>query len=355
MKPNDKNAALPTDERPFRVLIISWSQRRQYNCPWVDSKSRMLMLKMAAMLPQEREIDFEDLWNVYGRKQIKSCNACVSTSMALCVRPCNCYSKNSLMEPDLMRDLDLYARLDMADARAIIWPINRYGPTSNLKLMFDSLVRMNGGNPDESTIKHKDPELAMKFEHTEQRKEMSLNHLEWRTAAFFCYGDKWGDEMAKDGTPKILEHKNYFDPSAEPYENERDAYAPFVRQCRYGGIEVPDHLRKAAISGRWKKYSENQSEDMVKEDNVMKSFRIWVQEFAQFVEQKWKVKPWKYRAYGFKPKTNLWHEFKTGLRERKMRLGKPPVWSSPDIQEKLWLNEDITIVPKKGEGKKLRK
>ena len=45
MKPNDENAKLPIDQRPFRVLIISGSGRRQYNCPGVDSKSRTLMLK----------------------------------------------------------------------------------------------------------------------------------------------------------------------------------------------------------------------------------------------------------------------------------------------------------------------
>lgn len=31
MKPNDENGKLPTAERPFRVLIISSSGRRQYN------------------------------------------------------------------------------------------------------------------------------------------------------------------------------------------------------------------------------------------------------------------------------------------------------------------------------------
>ncbi len=39
-----------------------------------------------------------------------------------------------------MWDLDLYARLDMADAWAIIGPINWYSVSSNLKLMFDRLV-----------------------------------------------------------------------------------------------------------------------------------------------------------------------------------------------------------------------
>jgi hypothetical protein len=102
MKPNDKNGKLPTGQRPFRVLIISGSDRRQYNCPGVDSKSRTLMLRMAERLPQDGEIDYEDLGNVYDHARIESCNACVSTSMALCCWPCNCYERDSKAEPDLM-------------------------------------------------------------------------------------------------------------------------------------------------------------------------------------------------------------------------------------------------------------
>ena len=105
------------------------------------------LARVADRLPQEWEIDYEDLGNVYGRARIQSCNACVSTSMALCVWPCNCYEKNNRAEPDLMWDLDMYARLDLADAWAVIGPVNWYAPTSNLKLMFDLLVCMNGGNP----------------------------------------------------------------------------------------------------------------------------------------------------------------------------------------------------------------
>ncbi|HEU4403835.1 MAG TPA: hypothetical protein VFS43_00870 [Polyangiaceae bacterium] len=43
-----------------------------------------------------------------------------------------------------MWDLDLYARLDLADAWAFLGPVNWYAPSSNLKLMFDRLVCMNG-------------------------------------------------------------------------------------------------------------------------------------------------------------------------------------------------------------------
>src|SRR5688572_18607892 len=211
MKPNDENGKLPTSQRPFRVLVFAGSNRRQYNCPGVDSKARTLMFRMAERLPQEWEIDLEDLGNVYGRARIQSCNACVSTSMALCVWPCNCYEANHEDEPDLMWDLDLYARLDLADAWAFVAPVNWYGPTSNMKLLFDRLVCMNGGNPREELIDHKNAEKARELEHSPQWKELNVNHLEGRTAAFFCYGDAGGDELDESGRPKILRHKEWLD------------------------------------------------------------------------------------------------------------------------------------------------
>ena len=173
MKPDDAHGSLPPDRRPFRVLIIAGSNRRQYNCPGVDGKARTLAWRVADRLPQDWEIDLEDLGNVFARARIQSCNACVSTSMALCVWPCNCYEAGNADEPDLMWDLDLYARLDLADAWLVVGPINWYAPSSNLKLMFDRLVCMNGGNPREDLIAHKDPELAMKLEHSEEWRPLS--------------------------------------------------------------------------------------------------------------------------------------------------------------------------------------
>ena len=64
MKPEDKNGKLPLTDRPFRVLLIAGSDRRQYNCPGVDGKARTLMLRMADRLPAAWEIDIEDLGNV---------------------------------------------------------------------------------------------------------------------------------------------------------------------------------------------------------------------------------------------------------------------------------------------------
>ncbi|MFN8393009.1 MAG: NAD(P)H-dependent oxidoreductase [Bdellovibrionota bacterium] len=355
MKPNDDSGKLPTNERPFRVLIIAGSDRRQYNCPGVDSKARMLMLRMAKRLPQDWEIDYEDLGNIFGRATIRSCNACVSTSMALCVWPCNCYEPRSKLEPDLMWNLDLYSRLDLADAWAIIGPINWYGPSSNLKLMFDRLVCMNGGNPREDLIEHKDPELAMQLEHTKVWEELSVNHLEGRTAGFFCYGDYGGDEMDETGRPKVLRHPEYFDPKEEPFENERMSYAPLVWQCRYGGIEVPDHLWTYMLTGANKKYSDDQSEHLAQDDAAMSQFDQWTDAFHHFVAAKGKVQPGKYRAYGYKRPGHLLKDLKLVYRDIKMRLGRARKGSSPELQHSLGLNDDAVLWPYGGEGKRLRK
>src|SRR4051794_22784505 len=297
MKPDDANGKRAPGERPLRVMIISGSDRREYNCPGVDSKSRMLMLRMAGLLPPEWEIDYKDLGNVYGRAKIQSCNACVSTSMALCVWPCNCYEKGNADEPDLMWDLDLYARLDLADAWAIVGPVNWYSPSSNLKLLFDRVVCMNGGNPREDLIGHKDPEKARALEHSPEWEQLSRNHLGGRTAGFYVYGDGGGDELGPDGRPRLLRRPGYFDPDREPFADDRDAYAPLVWQCRYSGIEVPDALWRYKEFGKGKKYSDNQAEHMATETDVFADFDAWADAFAAFVRRKGKVPAGEFRAY----------------------------------------------------------
>jgi hypothetical protein len=101
LKPDDAPGLLPPDRRPFRVLIIAGSNRHQYNCPGVDGKART----------------WRGAWLIGCRRTGRSisrisatCLAapafsaamCVSTSMALCVWPCNCYDAGNAEEPDLM-------------------------------------------------------------------------------------------------------------------------------------------------------------------------------------------------------------------------------------------------------------
>jgi len=354
MRPDDTNGLRPPGERPLRLLVIAGSDRRQYNCPGVDSKARSLALRMERRLPQDLEIDVEDLGNLYGRARIQSCNACVSTSMALCVWPCNCYGKDDKAEPDLMWDLDLYARLDLADAWAFIGPINWYGPSSNLKLMFDRLVCANGGNPREDLIDHKDPEKAVVLEHSPEWEALSQNHLEGRTAAFFCYGDEGGDELDPTGRPKKLRHKAWFDPDDEPFHNERDAYRALVWQCRYSGIEVPDRLWAHATTGKGKPYSEDQAEHMAEDTAFLAAFDSWVEAVARHVCAKGAVPPGQYRAFGYDAPGHRLADLRLKWRETRLQTGLPPRGSSPAEQQALGLNKDAGWSAKESEGAKRR-
>ena len=173
------------------MLVIAGSQRRHSSCPGLDSKARALMHRMVARLPPEWQVDHEDLGNQHGRAKIQACNACVSSSMALCVWPCNCYGPRSQTQPDLMWDLNLYGRLARADAWAFIGPTNWYGPSSNFKLMFDRLVCAAGGNPCPDLIDKKDTLKAQALERSPQWRRLTRNHLEGRTAG--AEGDR-GDQ-----------------------------------------------------------------------------------------------------------------------------------------------------------------
>lgn len=355
MKPNDENGHKAPADRPFRVLIIAGSNRRQWDCPGADSKARALMFRMHDRLPQDWEIDLEDLGNVWNREQIRTCNGCVSTSMALCVWPCNCYEKDNRGQPDLMWNLDLYARLDLADAWAIIGPVNWYAPSSNLKAMFDRLVCMNGGNPREDLIGHKDPQRAIELEQSPAWTELSRNHLEGRSAAFFCYGDRGGDELDESGRPKILRHPEYLDPEREPFDRMRDSYAPLVWQCRYSGVQVPDALWRYADVGVGKPYSEAQAEHLEAEPRFLRTFDAWTTAFERHVATNGKVPPGQYRAFGYEPPPHALADIKTKWRGARAALGVPKEGTSPARQQELGLNRDTTVHYKRGEGEKIRK
>lgn len=194
----------------------------------------------------------------------------------------------------------------------------------------------------------------MALEHAPEWDELSVNHLEGRTAALFNYGDEGADEMGADGRPKKLRHKGWFDPDQEPFEHPRDAYAPLVWQCRYSGIEVPDHLWTYCTTGKDRHYSDNQSEDMIREDAFMRTFDEWTDRVATFVRTKGKIEPGRWRAYGYEPPGRHWADAKLAWRDVRMRIGKAPDASSPRIQDELGLNQDAVLSRRKSEGERLR-
>ena len=283
------------NNRTIRVFVVAGSSRRITNCPGADSKAKFFAERVKEKLPKDWIVDIFNVGNDYVLPKIQSCNACVSTSMALCVWPCNCYERHSYFEPDLMRDEDIYGRIYAADAIMICSPINWYGPTSSMKMMFDRLICANGGNPNEKLINHKDAALAAKLEHSSGWKKLSLNHLEGRTAAFFVYGDEGGNEISEDGRPAILRHREYFNPAEEAKMGQlTHFYGPVIWQCRYSGIEVPEHLVREVAFGGGGKYSNNQIKELKENEKILPEFDGWVNNVAEFVRKKGKVPSSKY-------------------------------------------------------------
>jgi hypothetical protein len=187
----------------------------------------------------------------------------------------------------------------------------------------------------------------MKLEHSRKWETLSVNHLEGRTAAFFCYGDAEGDELDRSRRRKILRHPEWFDPDQEPFRDVRDSYAPLVWQCRYGGVEVPESLWRYAEFGRGEKHSDNQAEHLPKRPKVLTEFETWVDAFAEHVRQKGKVPPGRYRAFGYKPPAHRLRDVRLGWRDVRMRLGVPRQGSSPQKQQAAGLNRDRTLHPKR--------
>lgn len=58
---------------------------------------------------------------------------------------------------------------------------------------------MEAGQDSEALIGHKDPARALELERSPAWKALSQNHLEGRSAAFFCYGDGGADDLLESG------------------------------------------------------------------------------------------------------------------------------------------------------------
>ncbi|MEK7469658.1 MAG: hypothetical protein AAB074_19970 [Planctomycetota bacterium] len=94
----------------------------------------------------------------------------------------------------------------------------------------------------------------------------------------------------------MLRHKSWFNPENEPFQDMRDAYAPLVWQCRYGGIEVPSRLWKYVEFGRGRKYSDNQAEHLARDSKVLAKFDAWTDAFARFVNRKGRAPPGRWKV-----------------------------------------------------------
>jgi multimeric flavodoxin WrbA len=110
--------------------------------------------------------------------------------MPLCHWPCSCYPNHALGQTnDFMAEL--YPRWVAAHGVMIVCPVHWYQAPASLKLMMDRLVCADGGNPDPTTTRGKDPLLA-------KRLELSgwdyPKHLGGRAFSVIAHGDASGPE-----------------------------------------------------------------------------------------------------------------------------------------------------------------
>jgi multimeric flavodoxin WrbA len=179
---------------PRRVLLVSGGARHDQTCPGEMSKTFRLAEVAREVIAGTPgfECDLLDLGVLtaeYGR-QILPCKACVSTAMPLCHWPCSCYPNYAMGQTnDWMNEL--YPRWVAAHGVMIVTPVYWYQAPSVLKLMIDRLVCADGGNPDPTTTKLKDPELAKEIE----LKGWSYpRHLAGRAFGVVVHGDTAGTE-----------------------------------------------------------------------------------------------------------------------------------------------------------------
>jgi len=116
----------------------------------------------------------------------------------------------------------------------------------------------------------------------------------------------WRRELDSDRRPKILRQKQWFVPGEEPYQGgEREAYQGLVCQCRFSGIEVPDHLWKHAPIGLNRPYADDQADDMMSETEALAAFDAWVGGFVKHVTDKGLVPGTAEAERGAKSTTNV--------------------------------------------------
>jgi multimeric flavodoxin WrbA len=251
-----------------RILIVSGATRSEHTCPGEVSKTRRLAVHAAKAIEAQAgfEVDLLELSQLADEpwKVIHPCKACVSTSMPLCHWPCSCYPNHAMGQTnDWMAGL--YPRWVAAHGVLVLCPVHWYQAPASLKLMIDRLVCADGGNPDPTTTRGKDPAAAKALELAGWPYP---RHLAGRAFAVIAHGDSQGHEgvrealtewlasigMVQAGHSAVVDALiGYWEPYATSHdkldaqpetftlvENAAKSLASMVRALRSGAYRAPD-------------------------------------------------------------------------------------------------------------------
>jgi len=253
---------------PTRILIVNGSTRSEHSCPGEISKTRRLAqhAQQAIEALPNHEVDFLDVSTLADEpwKVIHPCKACVSTAQPLCHWPCSCYPNHAVGQTNDWMD-EIYPRWSAAHGVFVLCPVHWYQAPASLKLMIDRLVCADGGNPDLTTTRGKDPALAKSLE---LQGWDYPKHLAGRAFAVVTHGDAAGPEnlrrmlvdwltdigMIQAGPQAALDtwigwYKPYatshedLDADPDTFVQVRNAalsLAAMVQQLRSGSYRAPD-------------------------------------------------------------------------------------------------------------------
>jgi multimeric flavodoxin WrbA len=180
-----------------RILLINGATRSDQTCPGEMSKTFRLTKIAEEVIVSAKgfEVDLLDLSRLaseYGRI-IYPCKSCVSTAMPLCHWPCSCYPNHAMGQVnDWMAEI--YPRWVAAHGVMILCPVHWYQAPSSLKLMIDRLVCADGGNPDPTLTRGKDPQRAKQVE---LKGWHYPRHLAGRVFSVVVHGDAAGVETLR--------------------------------------------------------------------------------------------------------------------------------------------------------------
>jgi multimeric flavodoxin WrbA len=202
-------------------------------------------------------IDFEVIDLSINKKPIiQPCKGCVSTAGGYhCHFECDCYLKGDKENPDLMKELDVYKKLQECDAFIIFSPIHWYALSSQIKTMFDRLVCINQTLTHDDAKKLmgddniKNSEITGKFAKSGKYNNMLRNHLEGKIAGFYVHGDNGGDDYEDKELP------DSYDIIDDGFSlNAKNTIMPYILQLKYSGVYVPDELIQAFYINQNKNY-----------------------------------------------------------------------------------------------------
>lgn len=232
-----------------KVLVFQGSPRDPETCSNMESKTHKIIKYMISKWSPFVNFQVIDLAvNQNKRPIIQPCKGCISTSGGFhCHFQCSCYFKGDDVKPDLLKELDVYTKLQECDAFLIVSPIHWHALSSQIKTLFDRLVCVNETLTIDDAKKLmgddniKDSEITGKFARSGKYDSMLRNHLEGKVAAFYVHGDNGADDYEGKEYPQ-----SYQDVLDDGFGNNPKATVmPYVMQLKYSGIFVPDELIEA--------------------------------------------------------------------------------------------------------------